>query len=71
MFTSTFCTKKGDSDSKHQVSRFGTRLGLGIGLELQSLMVSGIGLGLVKVQLLVSDSESGLENRDSGNPGIS
>ena len=61
---------KGDSDSKHRVSRFGTRLGLGIGLELQALMVSGIGLGLVKVQLLVSDSESGLEIWNSENSDV-
>ena len=48
---------------KDRVSRFGARLE--IVLELQALMVSGI--RLVKVQLLVSDSESGLENQDLGN----
>ena len=36
--------QKGDSDSKHRDSRFGTRLGLGIGLEIQSCLSLGLGL---------------------------
>ena len=61
--------QKGDSDSKHRDSRFGNRLGLGIGLEIQSCLskLSRSRTRLENQKLLVSDSESGLENWDSGN----
>ena len=49
----------GDLDSKHRVSRFKTRLGLGTKL--------GLGLGIVEVSCKVSDSESRLENSDLEN----
>ena len=39
-----FVVQKGDSDSKHRDSRFGTRLGLEIGLEIQSCLSLGLGL---------------------------
>ena len=59
--------KKGESDSKYRDSRPKTRLGLGLGLVLHESSSLGLRLGLVLMSYAVSDSESGLENSESGN----
>ena len=56
-----------DSDSKYRVYRSKTRLGLGLGLVILEGTRLGIGLGIVEVSCKVSDSESRLENLESGN----
>ena len=55
----------GVSDSKFRVSRLITRNRS----RISDLVRIGLGIGLEFLTFLVSDSISGLENRDSGNSG--
>ena len=59
--------KKGKSDSKFRDSRFRTRNRSRNRNRYFTMQGLGLGIGLVIMTYKVSDSESGLENRDSGN----
>ena len=59
----------GVSDSKFRVSRLMTRNRTRNRSRISNLVRIGLGIGLEFLTFLVSDSISGLENRDSGNSG--
>ena len=56
---SFFKGEKGESDSKYRDSRLKTRLGLGLGFEIQGCSRIGLGLGLVITFCAVLESEWG------------
>ena len=59
----------GVSDSKFRVSRLITRNRTRNRSRISNLVRIGLGIGLEFLTFLVSDSISGLEKRDSGNSG--
>ena len=59
-----FHRKKGTS--KYRDSSPNTRLGLGLGLDIQKSTRLGLRLGFVFASSAVSNSKSGLENLESG-----
>ena len=61
--------KKAESDSKFRDSRFRTRNRSRNRNRFFTMQCIGLGIGLGILTYKVSDSESGLENRDSGNSG--
>ena len=62
--------KQAESDSKFRDSRFRTRNRSRNRNRFFTMQGLGLGIGLGILTYRVSDSESGLENRDSGNSGM-